>query len=77
MSEAYSAEVIELAAFRPKAGASPMALHLRERRARRAQRVADAPADETETCKTSACGSSAATNGTVPTRFGNTGRPRG
>jgi hypothetical protein len=46
-----SAEIIELAAFRPKAGASPMAQRLRERRARRAQQVADAPADETETCK--------------------------
>jgi hypothetical protein len=52
-----TADVIQLSAFRPKAGesskagASPMALRLRERRARRAQRVADAPADETETCK--------------------------
>ena len=46
-----TAEVIQLDAFRPKAGASPMALRLRERRARRAQRVADAPADETETRK--------------------------
>jgi hypothetical protein len=48
MTEAYSAEVIQLAAFRPKASASPMAQRLRERRA---QQVADAPADETETCK--------------------------
>jgi hypothetical protein len=43
-----TAEVIELDVFRPKAGASPRARRLRERRA---QRVAAAPADETETCK--------------------------